>query len=123
MEEEKFACCCKETVQYILDNKRITEKECVAKFGYYYGNMVFNELIKLKVGNQVGYGPLEKNNDTQSFLGYFDKKVESIRQKERDSLLDRQFKMINIKYTKRAYIISIIAIFLSTVSIIISLKY
>lgn len=123
MEDEKFVHCCKEAVQYILDNKRITEKECVAKFGYYYGNKVFNELIKLKVGNQVGYGPMEKNNDTQSFLGFFDKKEESIKQKERDFLLDRQFKMVNIKYTKRAYIISIIAIFLSTVSIIISLKY
>ncbi|MBD5584858.1 MAG: hypothetical protein HDQ88_07235 [Clostridia bacterium] len=122
MNDEKLVLFCKEAIQYILDNKSITDKECMAKFGDYYGELVFKELIRLKAGNQVGYGPVERNSNTISLLDYLNCELEKIRQKEKDALLDRQLKKVKIKYTKRAYIISIIAIFLSIASIIISLS-
>ena len=90
-------------------------------FGKHYGNMVFKELVRLEVGNQVGYGPVEKNKNTQSFIDYFNAKLENIKQIKEDAILDRESKWTSIKYTKRAYIISIIAIFLSIISIIVSL--
>lgn len=82
--------------------------------------MVFNELVRLKVGNQVGYGPVEKNKNTHSFIEYFNKRMENIKQKKADAALDRESKWTSIKYTKRAYIISIIAILLSVISIVVS---
>jgi hypothetical protein len=120
MEDERFISYCIDAVNYILDNKRITDKECEEKFGKYYGDMVFNELVRLKVGNQVGYGPVEKNKNTHSFIEYFNKRMENIKQKKADAALDRESKWTSIKYTKRAYIISIIAILLSVISIVVS---
>lgn len=45
----------------------------------------------------------------------------NIKQKKDDAALDRESKWTSIKYTKRAYMISIIAILLSVISIIVSL--
>lgn len=54
---------------------------------------------------------VEKNKNTQSFIDYFNAKLENIKQIKEDAILDRESKWTSIKYTKRAYIISIIAIF------------
>ena len=35
MEDERFISYCIDAVNYILDNKRITDKECEEKFGKY----------------------------------------------------------------------------------------
>lgn len=43
-----------------------------------------------------------------------------IEQQEHESKLDEKYKLVNIKYVKRAYIISIISIITSIVSMIIS---
>jgi hypothetical protein len=63
---------------------------------------------------------LKKNKNTHSFIEYFNKRMENIKQKKADAALDRESKWTSIKYTKRAYIISIIAILLSVISIVVS---
>lgn len=70
--------------------------------GSIYGDMVFNELVRLKVGNQVGYGPVEKNRNTHSFIEYFNKRMGNIKQKKDDAALDRESKWTSIKYIQKS---------------------
>ena len=117
--DELFVQQFEEANAYLDDNRSISEKKCVEMYGS-NGYPVYKKLEELGVGRKYGYGDLQRTPKASELRksNYFKDLIKEVRQKEYDAELDRESKRVSIRYTKRAYAISIIALILSTASIV-----
>ena len=96
-------------IDILLEQKRITNDQGTSVSGGYWFD------IKMSIRDKC-HADIYKDGLScifqESLLSYKEKCIES--------KLDEKYKLVNIKYVKRAYIISIISIITSIVSMIIS---
>ena len=107
-------------IDILLEQKRISNDQGTSVSGGYWFDITMS--IRDKCHADIYKDGLSCIFQ-ESLLSYKEKcidRISNIEQQEHESKLDEKYKLVNIKYVKRAYIISIISIITSIVSMIIS---
>lgn len=87
------------------------------------GRSVLEKLAKLGFCTYRGYGTYVSNKGTEEALesGYFETLVDKALKEEEDRFLDNESKRKSMKYAKRSYIQSWVAIIISAIATLISI--